>query len=146
MTQLTLNIKNNQINFFLELIKRLDFVKVEEISSDIELTEYQKNILNERLEDYKSNPESYLESDYLKGNLRNKYSYSISQESNIEINNAIEALYKLKKKYQDIEISDNSELQPWQKDIIDERMKKIADGNEKFQDFETAIDEIEKEL
>ena len=58
----------------------------------------------------------------------------------------IKAWNKLKEKYHDIEIEDNSELHQWQKDIIDERLKKIAKGNEEFQDFETAIDEIENEL
>ena len=53
---------------------------------------------------------------------------------------------KLKEKYHDIEIEENTELHQWQKDIIDERLEKIAKGNEKFQDFETSIDEIEKEL
>jgi len=58
----------------------------------------------------------------------------------------IKAWNKLKEKYHDIEIEDNTELHQWQKDIIDERLEEIAKGNEKFQDFETAIDEIENEL
>ena len=58
----------------------------------------------------------------------------------------IKAWNKLKEKYHDIEIEDYSELHQWQKDIIDERLKKIAKGNQEFQDFETAIDEIENEL
>jgi len=58
----------------------------------------------------------------------------------------IKAWNKLKEKYHDIEIEENTELHQWQKDIIDERLEIIAKGNEKFQDFETAIDEIEKEL
>ncbi len=58
----------------------------------------------------------------------------------------IKAWNKLKEKYHDIEIEDITELHQWQKDIIDERLEKIAKGNEKFQDFETAIDEIENEL
>jgi hypothetical protein len=56
----------------------------------------------------------------------------------------IKAWNKLKEKYHDIE--DNTELHLWQKEIIDERLEKIAKGNEKFQDFETAIGEIENEL
>ena len=58
----------------------------------------------------------------------------------------IKAWNKLKEKYHDIEIEDNTELHQWQKDIIDERLEKIAKGDEKFQDFETAINDIEKEL
>ena len=56
----------------------------------------------------------------------------------------IKAWNKLKEKYKDIE--DISELQDWQKEIIDKRLEKIASGKEKFQDFEAAIDEIENEL
>jgi len=58
----------------------------------------------------------------------------------------IKAWNKLKEKYKDIEIEDNTELYQWQKNIIDNRQEKIAEGNEKFQDFETAINEIENEL
>jgi hypothetical protein len=54
----------------------------------------------------------------------------------------IKAWNKLKEKYHDIDIEENTELYQWQKDIIDERLGKIAKGNEKFQDFDTAIDEI----
>ena len=56
----------------------------------------------------------------------------------------IKAWNKLKEKYHDIE--DSTELDQWQKDLIDERLAKIARGNEKFQDFETAIEEIENKL
>lgn len=58
----------------------------------------------------------------------------------------IKAWNKLKEKYHDIDIEENTELHQWQKNIIDERLEKIAKGDEKFQDFETAIDEIENEL
>ena len=54
----------------------------------------------------------------------------------------IKAWNKLKEKYHDIE--ENTELHQWQKDIIDKRLDKIANGNETFQDFYSAIDEIEK--
>ena len=53
---------------------------------------------------------------------------------------------ELKEKYQVIDIEDKTTLHQWQKDIIDERLERIAKGNEEFQDFDTAIDEIEKEL
>ena len=52
----------------------------------------------------------------------------------------------IKEKLKDINFDKNIDLHQWQKDIIDERLDKIAKGNEKFHDFEIAIDEIEKEL
>ena len=58
----------------------------------------------------------------------------------------IKAWNKLKEKYHDIEIEDNTELHEWQKNIIDKRLEKISNGNERFQDFETAINEIDNEL
>ncbi|RLD46040.1 MAG: hypothetical protein DRI86_04240 [Bacteroidetes bacterium] len=56
----------------------------------------------------------------------------------------VSIIEKLKSIQKNIEIDKSTELNQWQKDIIDERLDKIANGNEKFQDFETAIDEIEK--
>ena len=53
---------------------------------------------------------------------------------------------KLKEKHQNIKKENKAELHQWQIDIIDERLYKIAEGNEKFQDFDTAIDEIEQGL
>ena len=73
MAQLTLNISDNQINFFLELIKKFDFVRVENKTATVELTEEQKNILDERLENYKNNPNSYIDLKDVKENIRMKY-------------------------------------------------------------------------
>ena len=73
MAQLTLNISDNQINFFLELIKKFDFVRVENKTTTVELTEEQKNILDERLKNYKNNPNSYIDMKDVKENLRMKY-------------------------------------------------------------------------
>lgn len=58
----------------------------------------------------------------------------------------IKAWNKLKEKYHDLEMEDDRELNQWQKNIIDERIEKISNGSEKFQDIDTAIDEIEREL
>lgn len=73
MTQLTLNIADNQINFFLELIKRFDFVKIENESDSIELSEKQKATLDGRLKNYKNNPDSYLNIKEVRNNLKEKY-------------------------------------------------------------------------
>ncbi len=73
MTQLTLSVSDNQINFFLELIKKFDFVRVENKTATIDLTEEQKNILDERLKNYKNNPNSYIDLKDAKEDLRIKY-------------------------------------------------------------------------
>ena len=73
MTQLTLNIADNQINFFLELIKKFDFVKVENESENIELSEKEKSTLDRRLENHKNNPNSYLDIEEVRNNLKEKY-------------------------------------------------------------------------
>ena len=71
MARLTLNISDNHLNFFLELIKRFDFVKVE--SKSDELTDEQKNILDERLENYKTNSNAYTTIEETKEKLKTKY-------------------------------------------------------------------------
>lgn len=43
-------------------------------------------------------------------------------------------------------IDDEYELSQWQKDVIDKRLQDIEEGKVKFQDFESAIKEIEKDL
>jgi len=58
----------------------------------------------------------------------------------------ISIIEKLKSFQKSIIIEENTELHQWQRDIIDERLDKIANGNETFQDFDTAINEIEKGL
>ena len=58
----------------------------------------------------------------------------------------ISIIEKLKSIQKNIVVDRSTELNQWQKDIIDERLAKIANGNENFHDFETAIDEIEKGL
>jgi len=73
MAQITLNIADNQVNFFLELIKKFDFVKIEENSDYTELTQQQKDVINERLENYKRNPESYTDIEEVKNNIKKRY-------------------------------------------------------------------------
>ena len=58
----------------------------------------------------------------------------------------ISIIEKLKSIQKNIVVDRSTELNQWQKDIIDVRLAKIANGNENFHDFETAIDEIEKRL
>jgi len=43
-------------------------------------------------------------------------------------------------------VNEDFELPQWQKDVIDKRLKDIEKGKTNFQDFDSAIREIEKEL
>ena len=49
------------------------FINAEDKCDDIELTDKQKDILNERLEDYKNNPNSYLDVDEVKNSIKKNY-------------------------------------------------------------------------
>lgn len=61
MTQITLNIEERKIEFFMELIENLDFVNVE--LEEAGVMEWHKKIVQERLEAYKLNPDSAIEFD-----------------------------------------------------------------------------------
>ena len=73
MALITLNIPENKISFVRELIDKFDFIKIENEDVSLELTEKQKNILNDRLINYKNNPDSYLDMDEVKDNLKKDY-------------------------------------------------------------------------
>ncbi len=72
MVHFKVSIPDNKINFFIELIHSLDFAKIEEQSSDFILSEAHKDILDERLENYKNNPDSYLDKESVKNDLKNR--------------------------------------------------------------------------
>ena len=62
--KLTINIKDNKAAFFLELLKNFDdFISIEsaEELDNIKLSKEHKAILNERLANYKSDPENLLD-------------------------------------------------------------------------------------
>ncbi len=71
MTQIILNIKDNKLGFFLELIKNFDFIKLEQ-ADDLELTKVHKAILDQRLENYKNNPDSYLDWEEVKKDIEKR--------------------------------------------------------------------------
>ncbi len=76
MTQLILNVADNQVNFFLELLRRFDFVKLADESEAIEISEEQKSILDKRLENFHHHPDSYLDLEEVIGNFRKRYETS----------------------------------------------------------------------
>ena len=60
MAQFSVTIPDNKISFFRELMNNLNFAKVEE-EQEFELSEAQKSTIDQRLENYKNNPDSYLD-------------------------------------------------------------------------------------
>lgn len=72
MVHFNVSIPDNKINFFIELIQSLNFAKIEEQSSDFVLSEAHKDILDRRLENYKNNPESYIDKVSAKNDLKNR--------------------------------------------------------------------------
>lgn len=58
--QLTLQINEQKVDFFLELIRSFDFVSVVLDESDTALSEEHKSILDKRLASYSANPEQLI--------------------------------------------------------------------------------------
>ncbi len=63
MKAFTIFIPEEKVQFFMELVKSLGFKVKEENTKEIELSDAHKSILNERLENYKNNPDSYMDWD-----------------------------------------------------------------------------------
>ena len=59
MRPFTVYVPENKVPFFKELVNSLRFKVKEGKTEDIELSEAHKAILDERLESYKNNPDSY---------------------------------------------------------------------------------------
>jgi len=57
MANYSVTVPDNKINFFKELIENLGFAEFEET----DIPEAHKRILDQRLENYKNNPDSYLD-------------------------------------------------------------------------------------
>ena len=77
MTQLLLDIQDNQIDFFKELIKNFDFVSVKEVitknkvEKDYSLTSEQIRILEDRKQKHISNESSSFDWEDIKQELKN---------------------------------------------------------------------------
>jgi len=59
MAHFSVTVPENKVPFFKELLQNLD-LEAEQVD-DFELTEGQKAIIDQRLENYKNNPGSYLD-------------------------------------------------------------------------------------
>jgi putative addiction module component (TIGR02574 family) len=60
MRPFTVYVPENKVPFFMELVNSLRFKVKEGKMEDIELSEAHKAILDQRLENYKNNPDSYM--------------------------------------------------------------------------------------
>jgi len=73
MKQITISIPDNKEEFFIDLMKSLSFVKKIESVENIDIPEWHKAILDQRMENYKNNPESYREWEDVKKEINQKY-------------------------------------------------------------------------
>ena len=63
MTQFTISIPDNKASLFLEFMKSLNFVKEIQQVEDIDIPQWQKDVVRERMADYKANPNQALDFD-----------------------------------------------------------------------------------
>jgi len=68
--KITIKIKDSKVGFFLELLQSFDFISIEKADTEnVELSEEHKKILDERLANYKSDPDNLLDWDDVKKDL-----------------------------------------------------------------------------
>jgi Putative addiction module component len=73
--KLTLDIPNNQADFFLQLIRSLNFdITIEKKEADIDIPEWHKAILEERLELYETDKSGFVKWDDLKKDIEKQLS------------------------------------------------------------------------
>lgn len=73
MKQITISIPDNKEQLFIDLMKSLSFVKKIEPVENIDIPEWHKTIIDQRMENYKNNPESYREWEDVKKEIDTKY-------------------------------------------------------------------------
>jgi hypothetical protein len=61
MKQFTISVSNDKVDFFLELMESISFVKEVKEERGFEVPEEHKSIVRERISKYKNSPDSYLE-------------------------------------------------------------------------------------
>jgi hypothetical protein len=72
MKHFSIEVQDNKVGFFIELMKSLNFVKVKETTPAIELTPDQKAELDKRYDEYKKNPDEYLDWNIISKNIEGK--------------------------------------------------------------------------
>jgi hypothetical protein len=73
MKQINVTIPDNKETLFIELLKNLSFVKGIESVDNTEIPEWHKNIIDQRIDDFKEHPENYKDWEELQMELNNKY-------------------------------------------------------------------------
>ena len=61
MTQFSITVPDNKLNFFIELINSIDFLKINEKNILPEIPEWHKPIIDENLKKYYENPENVVD-------------------------------------------------------------------------------------
>jgi uncharacterized protein YpuA (DUF1002 family) len=72
MAQLVIKVEDNHIGFLVELLQKFDFVEIENLY-DIELSDEQKSILEERLIKYKEDPDASVDWNDVKNHIEKRY-------------------------------------------------------------------------
>jgi hypothetical protein len=68
--KLTLDIPNNQADFFMQLIRSLNFdIRIDKKETDTDIPEWHKAILDERLAKYETDTSGFIKWDDLKKNI-----------------------------------------------------------------------------
>lgn len=73
MKQIAITIPDNKEALFIELMKNLSFVQNIETVESNDIPEWHKAIIDERMENYKQNPESYRDWNVVQKEIRQKY-------------------------------------------------------------------------
>jgi len=72
MAQLIIKVEDKHIGFLVELLQKFDFVEIENLY-DIELSDEQKSILEERLIKYKEDPDASVDWNDVKSHIEKRY-------------------------------------------------------------------------
>ena len=73
MKQITVTIPDNKESLFMELMKSLSFVQNVEAIESADIPEWHKEIIDQRMENYKKNPESYRGWEDVQEEINKKY-------------------------------------------------------------------------
>ena len=73
MKQITVTIPDNKEDLFIELMKNLSFVKGIEQIENMDIPEWHKEIIDQRMEDYKEHPENCRNWEDVQEEINKKY-------------------------------------------------------------------------